>query len=93
MCGENVDGVQAIEMNLGSPPRVRGKLTLLALNTPKRGITPACAGKTAFQGVPVRLPWDHPRVCGENNMCTNERKLCKGSPPRVRGKLFYLLCI
>ena len=50
------------------------------------GITPACAGKTDYLACRHRNRKDHPRVCGENNMCTNERKLCKGSPPRVRGK-------
>ena len=53
-----------------------------------KGITPACAGKTEilnFQFVPWR---DHPRVCGENSQAKVQKFLRKGSPPRVRGKLY-----
>ena len=30
--------------------------------------------------------WDHPRVCGENKSIVTFVQVCKGSPPRVRGK-------
>ena len=49
-------------------------------------ITPACAGKTYCGLQPVRLPEDHPRVCGENITSKTYNVRTRGSPPRVRGK-------
>ena len=71
----------------GSPPRVRGKPRLLAISKVSHGITPACAGKTLIIASNMRLFWDHPRVCGENELEIFEVSPCTGSPPRVRGKL------
>ena len=52
-----------------------------------RRITPAYAGKrpgkTCFPG----FPWDHPRLCGEKLVATRARKLERGSPPPMRGKV------
>ena len=72
----------------GSPPRVRGKVTLVYLLVNKSRITPACAGKRP------RLPFfdifggDHPRVCGEKARCTAGIFPVSGSPSRVRGKVY-----
>ena len=51
------------------------------------GITPACAGKSASPLLPVRLRWDHPRVCGEKVTSSLSENSVMGSPPRVRGKV------
>ena len=68
VCGENQSADCVLLAILGSPPRVRGKLELHAEIVKHFGITPACAGKTT--GCPYgSLPsWDHPRVCGENDL-------------------------
>ena len=51
---------------LGSPPRVRGKLTEDRAQRLRPGITPACAGKTKREAITSAAAEDHPRVCGEN---------------------------
>ena len=72
----------------GSPPRVRGKHFAHFGADGRRGITPACAGKTACRSREGGITGDHPRVCGENVFKEQESKELEGSPPRVRGKLF-----
>ncbi len=50
------------------------------------GITPACAGKSRHRRrSPARVK-DHPRVCGEKELCALAGMAEAGSPPRVRGK-------
>ena len=52
------------------------------------GITPACAGKRpAGRSCPAG-PGDHPRVCGEEVRLAANSDMPKGSPPRVRGRVF-----
>ena len=69
VCGENHPRTKLVNNFLGSPPRVRGKpSTGERIQTAER-ITPACAGKTAATCVPFDGAQDHPRVCGENNVC------------------------
>ena len=52
-------------------------------------ITPAYAGKTLTGLNPYFPNWDHPRVCGENRLIVCARLICRGSPPRMRGKLIH----
>ncbi len=87
VCGENTLLFQSLRVQMGSPPRVRGK-PINPLSSPATvGITPACAGKT-FQAVYKQEPdRDHPRVCGENGFLNSSFATARGSPPRVRGKL------
>ena len=44
---------------------MRGKARAVDGKGPCRGITPAYAGKRAFELVVEVSDWDHPRVCGE----------------------------
>ena len=54
-------------------------------------ITPACAGRTGT-GVSRRVEKrDHPRVCGKNAEKEELIDRRKGSPPRVREELMYIL--
>ena len=46
VCGEKPGGAAARRQNVGSPPRVRGKVGRPALPGLDAGITPACAGKS-----------------------------------------------
>ena len=88
MCWEKLSAVFTSCINLGSPPRVRGKDAVCTVGDAGCRITPACAGKRAIQGARAAGTEDHPRVCGEKAvlpMWTNTRL---GSPPRVRGKAF-----
>ena len=47
-CGENGGGGTPIRPPKGSPPRMRGKLSVVTPVMPEAGITPADAGKTAL---------------------------------------------
>ncbi len=51
----------------GSPPRIRGKHNLIEKTSELVGITPAYTGKTNPDARFQLLPWDHPRVYGENS--------------------------
>ena len=65
-CGENSAAPDAKTRSEGSPPRMRGKLTLAgAIHTAER-ITPAHAGKTEGYYAANSRRKDHPRACGEN---------------------------
>ena len=91
VCGEKVSFFYAVHDGLGSPPRMRGKGTHLQVETQLRGITPAYAGKSAC-GRCVRLTHgDHPRVCGEKFFRGLPSRSCRGSPPRMRGKVVFQL--
>ena len=91
VCGENPIGPTLKRLLVGSPPRVRGKLEALPLPHEGRRITPACAGKTISLSTSGASGRDHPRVCGENGVTFQLRDSLKGSPPRVRGKLWSTL--
>ena len=71
---------------LGSPPRMRGKDSAAFPTLPRKGITPACAGKRLLSSMPSDSSWDHPRVCGEKPCLLTLMSTTPGSPPRVRGK-------
>ena len=57
------------------------------------GITPACAGKSVFGLLYPRFIWDHPRMCGEKLQLEGQDYKTQGSPPHVRGKVPFLLCL
>ena len=88
VCGENERSRQWCPVKLGSPPRVRGKPALLAAHYIDCRITPACAGKTLTERTGDNAGKDHPRVCGENEKMPVRFSQGRGSPPRVRGKLY-----
>ena len=87
MCGENYDLAVLYRFRLGSPPHVRGKLSMIGAVAFRSGITPACAGKTLTISLASTLSKDHPRMCGENLVGNLELTRKTGSPPHVRGKL------
>ena len=65
---------------------MRGKAHVVLFKVAQRGITPACAGKSARAGdVRVRAA-DHPRLCGEKALTDACWLRPLGSPPPVRGK-------
>ena len=69
-------------------PRVRGKVTFAYFKLRCEGITPACAGKRRGSPPAASLRQDHPRVCGEKDYFSRLPENVRGSPPRVRGKVF-----
>ena len=80
---ENVPGA-------GSPPRGRGKVPCVALLHDGKGITPAWAGKSSYMSERAIPSWDHPRVGGEKTRVFQQHFPAVGSPPRGRGKAFYV---
>ena len=65
-CGENPLILMRQWMLTGSPPRMRGKLSLLRRHCTHHRITPADAGKTLSATRYFITLKDHPRGCGEN---------------------------
>ena len=86
VCGENDHKDEDPALTGGSPPRMRGKRPAVGICCCVVRITPAYAGKTAYQTVMFSGNTDHPRVCGENSGILNHATSCRGSPPRMRGK-------
>ena len=88
VCGEQGGFSCGGTRGRGSPPRVRG--TGYAHRGPPRyrGITPACAGNSAYLQSPAILLQDHPRVCGEQLAAPLSCGSLWGSPPRVRGTVY-----
>ena len=65
VCGEKLRKTAVSVRELGSPPRMRGKETLIKRPWHMIGITPAYAGKSADCVMTETRDGDHPRVCGE----------------------------
>ena len=86
VCGEKLGPSVCAELNLGSPPHMRGKGLGAALGVPARGITPAYAGKSHIQISLLMQTGDHPRICGEKWFLAVLVGNSEGSPPRMRGK-------
>ena len=87
VCGEKYRPSARLLIFGGSPPRVRGKVSVRAAWRPYHGITPACAGKSRFPSSTAPYRRDHPRVCGEKAARLTGKEKPRGSPPRVRGKV------
>ena len=86
MCGEKKSFANSIEMELGSPPHVRGKGGVKFIKDGFAWITPACAGKRDTTANSTLKDQDHPRMCGEKFDALPLEIKQKGSPPHVRGK-------
>ena len=86
VCGEKREFYFYGQRIGGSPPRVRGKVSVPASCPGGRRITPAHAGKSQLARARLPADRDHPRACGEKRkkFCFVLRYL--GSPPRMRGK-------
>ena len=67
-CGENREAMKELGIEVGSPPRMRGKLPGQEKVDFRPRITPAHAGKTFFSSATLPPVSDHPRACGENDL-------------------------
>ena len=88
-CGEKFSIGLQYHKRTGSPPQVRGKVLISSgMKLPDR-ITPAGAGKRSIFFYHCRDFRDHPRRCGEK--CRLHRQIAQkaGSPPQVRGKVYF----
>ncbi len=68
MCGEKDTSQPAEMFHLGSPPHVRGKVTIWGASDKTTRITPACAGKRESGRDDHTAAKDHPRMCGEKDL-------------------------
>ena len=87
-CGEESAAKPPKRIRQGSPPRVRGRDRGDVVPGVPGGITPARAGKREQRERQLRQLRDHPRACGEELCVFKERDTKRGSPPRVRGRVF-----
>ena len=85
MCGEQGTILNQPLNRGGSPPRVRGTACFFFKHPQDLRITPACAGNSACGQAMGNQGKDHPRVCGEQFLLSDELTANMGSPPRVRG--------
>ena len=85
-CGENTETRAGARGEMGSSPRMRGKLAGCMLHRQSRGLIPAHAGKTRPRSGPVCAGRAHPRACGENVFMVSYQSSPIGSSPRMRGK-------
>ena len=90
VCGEKHMTPNRTSGDIGSLPRVRGKVQQRRKLYSNLGITPACAGKSGSAVAVITHHEDHPRVCGEKHSLGRNRDVPGGSPPRVRGKVFFV---
>ena len=89
VCGEECQPGPRSPGWVGSPPRMRGRVSAGATLPRLGGITPAYAGKS-FQPFFHPPRWrDHPRVCGEEHHPTQSSAGSRGSPPRMRGRAVW----
>ena len=65
VCGEKYACARASTSAMGSPPRMRGKVSGDGRRIYRHGITPAYAGKRRCPRSRPGRTRDHPRVCGE----------------------------
>lgn len=56
-------------------------------------VSPAYAGKSSRPDRPSTGLLDHPRMCGEKYLRHAVFVLLLGSPPHVRGKDYFALCL
>ena len=86
VCGENGPPRGPGRGDVGSSPRVRGKLSKGQGDGLASRLIPACAGKTTSPTPCGSTGRAHPRVCGENLLASALAAWWLGSSPRVRGK-------
>ena len=95
VCGEKPAYIHGLVLLVGSPPRMRGKVSAFRSASVAVGITPAYAGKRCAAISTMKPAWDHPRVCGEKFIGHMQHRGELGSPPRMRGKacIYYCACL
>ena len=85
MRGEYMLSYLLLPLRVGSPPLARGIRKVDCYRAMEIGITPACAGNTAFVIFVSLLCRDHPRLRGEYFSGSRLKPLNWGSPPLARG--------
>ena len=89
ICGEKLRGCKLCYTIVGSPPHMRGKARRHGMTIGQFGITPAYAGKREALQSDGPQSADHPRICGEKKEKWLKPLPKAGSPPHMRGKVFF----
>ncbi len=89
--GEDPRSSASQSMTWGSSPRARGGQPLRREGPRRRGLIPACAGRTVVHVSTVRHARAHPRVRGEDPATVAALAAASGSSPRARGGRAYEL--
>ena len=90
-CGEKPAASGRCAPRRGSPPPMRGKAGQRWQNWSRCRITPAHAGKSKLRSQKSCTNLDHPRPCGEKRYRNWRRRVPRGSPPPMRGKVFFCM--
>ena len=85
--GEETLSTSASLTTWGSPPRARGRVSVVFELMIASRITPACAGKSIWKPGKMKSGRDHPRVRGEEIAAATGATGEEGSPPRARGRV------
>ena len=85
-CGEKRTFAKHCRAAVGSPPRVRGKVTPADAAARGSGITPARAGKRGHSRASAWEARDHPRACGEKPRCATTETGREWITPARAGK-------
>ncbi len=86
VCGEKADGDTLNLRFVGSPPRMRGKVTFVFLACKPMRITPAYAGKRHRSLLSCATTPDHSRICGEKTAHVSGGQRTSGITPVYAGK-------
>ena len=89
LCGEKRQELRKNPLIQGSPPPMRGKVIHTLVRITVYRITPAYAGKSSRYGLFCAENKDHPRLCGEKPSQTAASRYKPGSPPPMRGKVWW----
>ena len=89
LCGEKPFSQDIFPPVPGSPPPMRGKVTVNPDGSVTHGITPAYAGKSYRQSGRQRDTRDHPRLCGEKRIHLSHFRVMYGITPAYAGKSLF----
>ena len=89
LCGEKLPVLVYPLHVQGSPPPMRGKVLKKDGREREIRITPAYAGKSCPHPRRRRMRKDHPRLCGEKLPEPPFSQVQTGSPPPMRGKVYF----
>jgi len=90
-CGEQNADVPMTRADIGSPPPLRGTGPGILRQSIPLGITPAPAGNSGVLASALNCQKDHPRPCGEQMSSGIFEFAGKGSPPPLRGTVWFVM--
>ena len=93
LCGEHFAVIDGRNVEMGSPPPMRGTHNGRNEKWIESRITPAYAGNTLCTWRSLHWHQDHPRLCGEHSCSTIKTSIRGGSPPPMRGTLSRLVLV